>query len=75
MPTTAISTKLLSWACVNILTKKRYDYLLQEFGSLEDAWEKLDQPLLEKMGCKEETVFRVLTEREEFDLQKHYPFG
>ncbi len=60
----------LRWASLNILTKKRYDFLLREYGSLENAWGKLSAPLLQKMGCKEQTIERVLTEMRELSVEE-----
>jgi len=54
---------LFSWAYLNILTKKRYDFLLSEFGNLENAWENVNETLLRKLGCKEQTIGRVLAEK------------
>lgn len=74
MPTTVTPTRNLAWACLNILTKKRFEFLMQEFGSLEAAWEHLDQPLLQKMSCKEDTIHRVMNEKEELDIANHNSF-
>ena len=60
----------LAWACLNILTKRRCDFLCEEFGDLEKAWRRLDAELLRKMGCREETARKVMCEREELDLEK-----
>lgn len=74
MPLATLTEADLRWAYLTVLTKKRYEFLLQEFGSLETAWEHLDQPLLQKMGCKEDTIMRVLNEVEELDLLQHENF-
>lgn len=64
----------LSWACLNLLTKRRYDYLIGEYGSISEAWGHLDQALLQKLGCKEETILKSLNEAEELDTSKHEAF-
>ncbi len=66
----ASSLAPLRWATLTILTKKRYDFLLREYGSLENAWGKLNASLLQKMGCKEQTVERVLTEMKELAVEE-----
>ena len=70
MPT-VISQSLfaLSWAEINILTKKRYDFLLSEFGNLENAWENINETLLRKLGCKEQTIARVLEEKKTLNVE------
>ncbi len=50
----------LAWASLNLLTKRRYDALLAQFGTLEEAWKKLDANMLMQLGCKPDTVSRTL---------------
>ncbi len=71
MPLPTTVSPLLPWACLNILTKKRYDFLQQEFDDLAEAWLALDHDLLKKLGCKEETILKLLNEVEELDLDQH----
>lgn len=73
MPT-ATQNALLSWACLNILTRKRYEFLKETYGTLEDAWEHLDQNLLKKLGCREDTILKIMNEVEELDLNQHQTF-
>jgi DNA processing protein len=70
MPITQLNTAL-AWSTLNILTKKRYDALLREFGSLDDAWEQLDETLLKNLGCRQDTIMKTLNEVEELDLARH----
>ena len=58
---------LLTWSWLNVLTKKRYDALLEAFGSLDDALDHLDPEVLKQLGCKEETMMNVLNRKEEFN--------
>jgi len=67
----ATDSRALSWACLNLLTKKRYDFLIATYGSLENAWNALDQNLLQKLGCREDTILKVLNEKEELNLDQH----
>lgn len=61
----------LTWSWLNVLTKKRYDYLLDRFGSLDEALSHIDQELLATLGCREETQLRTLNRLEEFDLKQY----
>ena len=74
MPLALDQNTALSFACLNFLTKKRYDFLLQEFETLEKAWTHLDQELLKKLGCKEDTILKLLNEKEELDLDQHLTY-
>lgn len=56
---------IFSW--LNFLTKKRYDALVSEFGSLEAALPNLNQQVLKSLGCQEETQYIILNRLEEFD--------
>lgn len=57
----------LIWSYANILTKKRYDAIVEHYGSLEQALAALDEGLLKALGCKEETIYTVLNRVSEFD--------
>ena len=57
----------LTWSWLNVLTKKRYDALVQMFGDADSALEHVDESLLKGLGCKDETVLNVLNRLEEFD--------
>ena len=62
---------MLTWSWLNILSKKRYDALLQLYGSLESALSHVDQPLLRALSCREETVLTVLNRLEEFQPEAY----
>lgn len=64
----------LSWAILNILTKRRYEALIERYGTLDAAWMALDQGMLKSIGCREETVLKTLNEAEEMDLDRHQQF-
>ncbi|MFH0770588.1 MAG: DNA-processing protein DprA [Candidatus Peregrinibacteria bacterium] len=55
----------LSW--LNVLTKKRYDALLQAFGDLSHAREKISEDLLFSLGCRTDTILKTINRLEEFD--------
>ncbi|MDD5739340.1 MAG: DNA-processing protein DprA [Candidatus Peribacteraceae bacterium] len=57
----------LTWSWLNILTSKRLDALLQVYGDMSKALQRVDEPLLRELGCREDTVFLVLNRLEEFD--------
>jgi len=59
-------TAILWWQ-LNILTKRRYDLLLESFGSLDDALANLSAPMLRELGCREETVAAVFAKLAAFD--------
>ncbi len=65
-PTTAL---IFSW--LNFLNKKRYDALIEKFGSLDEALQHLNQELLHSLGCREEFVFRILNRLDEFDPEAY----
>ena len=62
---------MLTWSWLNVLTKKRYDPLLEAYGSLEEALNQLNQQVLKALGCRDETVLSVLNRLSEFDPQAY----
>lgn len=60
----------LLWWHLNILTKERYDAIVQVFGSLREAAPHLNEEFLRGLGCREETARAALMRREEFDAEK-----
>lgn len=60
MPLVSSTNVYLAWAVLNLLTKRRYDVLRETFGSLEEAWKKLDANMLTQLGCKSDTISRTL---------------
>lgn len=63
------SSTRLSWSWANVLTKRRYDALIEGFGSLDCALSKIDSALLRGLGCREETVDGI--ERRLKDFHPH----
>lgn len=62
----------LLWWYLNILpNRRRYDLLVERFGSLEDATHALDSDLLRQLGCRETTVVEILGKMETFDARKY----
>jgi len=59
---------MLHWSWLNVLTKKRYDALCEAYGSLEAALPHVNKQLLRGLGCREETVPRVLNRLQSFDV-------
>ncbi len=57
----------LLWWHLNVLTKDRYDAVIQVFGSLEEAARQVNEEFLRGLGCKEETARAALIRLEEFD--------
>jgi DNA processing protein len=64
------STALL-WSWLGILTKKRYDALLEQYGALEKATEYLGEELFKALGCRDETVMKAVSRLEEFDVDRY----
>ncbi len=66
-------TELLWWH-LNILTKERYDAILQVFESLDEATPHINEEFLRGLGCREETQREVMMRLEEFDAEKQEAF-
>lgn len=67
MPLSVTRETALTWSWLNVLTKKRYDALLEVYGDLEHALAQVNENLLKSLGCREETVYIVLNRLDEFD--------
>ncbi len=61
----------LTWAYLGILNKKRYEALLQAFGSLEAALPALSPELLKNLGCRQDTIEATLVRISEFDPEAY----
>ena len=57
----------LTWSWLNVLSKKRYDALLEKFGDLDEALENINAVLLKELACKADTVEWALEKLETFD--------
>ncbi len=55
------------WSYSNVLTRKRYDMLIDRFGSLEEAVTHIDLPLLRMLGCREQSAMGALNRLDTFD--------
>ncbi len=60
-------TTALVFSWLNFLTKKRYDILVEKFGSLDEALGHVGEELLKALGCQQETIYRTLNRFDEFD--------
>lgn len=60
----------LLWSHLGILNKERYSAILEVYGSLDAAVKHVSPELLISLGCKQETVERVLGELDTFDQTK-----
>lgn len=61
----------LRWSALNVLTKERYEAILQVFGSLEQGIAHLGEELLRSLGCREETAREILMRFEAFDVDRY----
>ncbi|OGJ82942.1 DNA protecting protein DprA [Candidatus Peribacteria bacterium RIFOXYC1_FULL_58_8] len=57
----------LIWSWLNVLNAKRLAALLQVYGDMTKALQHIDEPLLQELGCRGDTVFAVLNRLEECD--------
>ena len=61
----------LTWSWLNCLTKRRYETLKEVYGNLDHALEHLNEDLLKSLGCRDETLFKILNRYEEFDVKAY----
>lgn len=62
----------LLWWYLNILpNRKRYDMLIETFGSLDEATRNMTSEMLRELGCKKETILEIFRKKEEFDPKKY----
>ncbi len=62
----------LLWWYLNILpNRKRYDMLVELFGSLDEATRNMTSPLLRELGCRGETILDIFRKKEEFDAGRY----
>lgn len=57
----------LTWSWLNVLSKKRYDALIGAYKNMETALQSLDEEILSKIGCRQETIIHTFLRLEEFD--------
>ncbi|MBI3619082.1 DNA-protecting protein DprA [Candidatus Peregrinibacteria bacterium] len=61
----------LLWSYLNVLTRERYEALVQVYGSLEDARRHVGEEMLKGLGCRQETVEKTLVRLEDFDEERY----
>ena len=61
----------LTFSWLNILSKKRYQYLLSLFGTLDEALVHLNEELLSKLFSRNDTVQTVLHRLRSFDVEAY----
>jgi len=64
-------TAALTWSWLHLLTKKRADMLKGAFGDLDRALGAIGEEFLTKLGCRGDTVMKVLNRLEEFDVDQY----
>ena len=62
-------TALLWWQ-LNVLTKRRYDAILEVYGSLEEAGKHVGEEFLRGLGVRDEAVRAALLRLEAFDADR-----
>lgn len=62
-------TALLWWQ-LNVLTKRRYDAILEVYGSLEEAGKHVGEEFLRGLGVREEAIRAALIRLEAFDADR-----
>jgi DNA processing protein len=61
---------MLAWWWLGVLNRRRYDALLQEFGTLDGAFASLSAQMLTELGLRDETIPEVYERLKEFDPGK-----
>lgn len=61
----------LRWSWMHVLNYKRYEALITQFGTLEDALTNVSLELLQSLGCKEETAMIGMNRLEEMDTDQY----
>jgi len=65
-----ISSAELTWFWLGILTKERFDALLQVYATLEEALEQLNPEVLKALGCRKDTIEKTIARLQEFDVMQ-----
>lgn len=66
-----VSDAALAWSYIHVLTKKRYDALVEVFGGLEQALPLLGMPMLRELGLSEEASRNALLRYEDFNAHSY----
>lgn len=61
----------LLWSYLNILTKERFDAIVQVYGNLDEAAKHIGEEFLRGLGCREDTAHATLLRLEDFDVAKY----
>lgn len=61
----------LAWSFLHVLTKERFDAIMQVFGSLEEGLKHLNPDLLRSLGCRQDTIEKTLVRFDEFDATNY----
>ena len=56
---------------MHVLSKTRYDAVMQLYGNLADALPQVGEPFLKALGCRDEGVRDALMRLEEFDVGRY----
>ena len=62
---------LHTWSWLNLLTKKRYDALIEICGTLDSALQHIDPELLQAIGIRMDTIMKAMNRLDEFDPEQH----
>lgn len=60
----------LLWAELGVLTKDRFEAITEVYGDLREAQKHLGPEMLKGLGCRQETIEKVLLKLDEFDEDK-----
>jgi DNA processing protein len=62
-----MKTSSLLWSWLQVLNKERYEALMQVYGDLGEAQKHLGEELLEGLGCRRDTIMKILMRMENFN--------
>lgn len=57
----------LTWSWIGILTKRRYDAIIDKYQSLDAALPRVNAQFLRELGCREDTIKTTLDRLNKFD--------
>lgn len=61
----------ITWSWLNVLTKRRYDALIEVYGNLDEALGHVDAQMLKGLHCRDDTVAMILERSRAFNLQAY----
>lgn len=68
---TSTKRAALLWSSTNLLTRQRYEAILQVYESLDEAAKHLGEEMLKGLGCKQETIIKTLMRLEDFNVEAY----